>query len=298
MLSFEENEKDMGRRHRVVAEALKGVLPEDRIELAVKGFDLVGDVAVIKIHKPLEADRFLIANALRNHLPHVKTVLRQVGAVEGDFRTRRLEWLCGEKKTVASHREHGCVFEVDLAKTYFSPRLLHERTRISELCGNSAKNENIVNMFSGVGCFSIRIAKQPGKRHVYSVDLNPDAIKYQLRNIRSNRVRGTVTAILGESKQVIESFFQKRLQRILMPLPQKSYLYLKSAAAAIGQEGGTIHYYDFTYAHKNEDPIQKIIEKVTQKLKTQPRYFSIEYGRVVRSTGPNWYQVALDITLR
>lgn len=288
----------MGHRNRIVSEALRGILPEHQLRSMVNGFDLVGDLAILRIPKSLDAERFLIGEALMNQLPYVKTVLRQVGAVGGDFRTRGLEWLCGENKTIASHREYGCTFQVDLATTYFSPRLLHERTRIAELCKNSGEYENILNMFSGVGCFSIRIARQPGKRHVYSVDLNPDAIRYQLRNLRSNRVKGIITVILGEAKQIIESLFRERLHRILMPLPAKAYAYLDSAVASISREGGTIHYYDFTHANKSEDPIKNIIEKVASKLKNQPRHFSIDYGRVIRSTGPNWYQVVLDIDVR
>jgi tRNA (guanine37-N1)-methyltransferase len=288
----------MGRRNRIVSEALRDILPENELRSMAKGFDLVGDVAILRIPKSFDAERFLIAQALMNKVSYVKTVLRQVGAIEGDFRTRGLEWLCGENKTMTSHREHGCTFQVDLATTYFSPRLLYERTRIAELCKNSGEYENVLNMFSGVGCFSIRIAKQLGKRHVYSVDINPDAIKYQLKNIKSNRVKGTITVILGEAKQIIESFFQQRLHRILMPLPEKAYAYLDSAIGSVSRDGGTIHYYDFTHANKDEDPVKKVIGKIDPKLRTQPRHFSVAYGRVIRSTGPNWYQVVLDINVQ
>jgi len=285
----------MGRKHRIVTETLREILPQSKLTQTVKGFDIIGDVAIIKIPESIADERFLIAEALKNHLPYLKTVLRQIGAVGGDYRTRRLEWLCGEHKTVAFHREHGCVFAVDLARTYFSPRLLHERVRIAELCRDSKVSEKVLNMFSGVGCFSVMIAKKAGRTHVYSVDLNPHTIRYQLRNIRMNNVKGAVTAIFGESKRVAESFFRGRLHRVLMPLPEKSYDYLGSAVASIRSEGGTVHYYDFTHARSCEDPVRKVAEKVALNPDIQSRRVTLECGRVVRSTGPNWYQVALDL---
>jgi len=285
------------RRHRIVAESLKEILPEDKVRLATKGFDIVGDAAIIRIPESLENERFLIAEALHNHLPYVKTILRQVGAIMGEFRTRKLEWLWGEKKTIVSHKEHGCIFEVDLATTYFSPRLIRERARIVGLCSNARDYESVLNMFSGVGCFSIRIAKERGKRHVYSVDLNPHAITCQLRNIRLNHVKSSVTVVFGDAKQIAESLFRDSMQRILMPLPERAYAYLDSALAALTPNGGTIHYYDFTHAHGDEDPVEKITRKVAVKLSAQDRPFVIDYGGIVRTIGPNWYQVVLDITL-
>jgi tRNA (guanine37-N1)-methyltransferase len=276
---------------------LRGIFPEDRVKLAVKGFDIIGDTAIIRIPESLENERFLIAEALHSRLPYIKTVLRQVGAVAGVFRTRKLEWLWGERKTTVSHKEHGCLFEVDLATTYFSPRLIHERARIAALCSGSKNCENILNMFSGVGCFSILIARQRGKRHVYSVDLNPDAITCQLKNIRLNHVKNSVAVVFGDAKQVAESLFRGSMHRVLMPLPEKAYACLDSAVTALSPNGGTIHYYDFTHARGDEDPVEKITRKVALKLSAQARPFTIDCGRIVRTTGPNWYQVVLDITL-
>ncbi len=287
----------MTRRRRIVAESLKEIFPEDKVKLAVRSFDIIGDTAIIRIPESLESERFSIAEALHSRLPYIKTVLRQVGAVTGIFRTRKLEWLWGEKRTTVTHREHGCLFEVDLTTAYFSPRLIHERMRIAALCSDSKHHENIMNMFSGVGCFSILIAKARGNRHVYSVDLNPDAIKCQLRNIRMNRVRNSVTVVFGDAKQAAESLFRGSVQRVLMPLPEKAYACLGSAIAALSPNGGTIHYYDSTHARSNEDPVEKITRKVAVKLSAQARPFAIDYGRIVRTTGPNWYQVVLDITL-
>lgn len=291
-------DRNVARRRLSVIEALRNVLPEGKAELAVRSFDVVGDVAVIRVPEPLESERFLIAQTIQRCLPYVRTVLRQVGAVGGEFRTRRLEWLSGENRTTTIHKEYGCLFEMDLAKVYFSPRLLYERFRIAALCRNSSVHENVLNMFSGVGCFSIMIARGTRGGHVYSVDLNPDAISYQLRNIRLNKTKGRVTAVYGDAQALVESLFEGKMHRVLMPLPEKAYACLESAVAAIGPEGGTIHYYDFMHAYKHEDPVGKVASKVVGKMDKLQRRFETVYGRAVRTTGPNWYQVVLDVVVQ
>ena len=131
----------------------------------------------------------------------VKTVLRQASPVSGDLRLRKLEWVAGEKKTETIHREHGCAFKVNLEKCYFSPRLSYERMRIVQ---QVQPGEVIVNMFAGVGCYSILIAKHSQASKIYSIDLNPEAVKYMLVNTQLNKVQNRVVVIKGDAKNVIQ----------------------------------------------------------------------------------------------
>jgi tRNA G37 N-methylase Trm5 len=81
-----------------------------------------------------------------------------------------------------------------------------------------------------------------------------------------------------------------------MPLPEKSFEYLSSAISALKKEGGWIHYYGSTHA-KKEDPAEKLKLKVIKKMEEMKVPFNIPFHRIVRTTGPNWYQVALDIEI-
>ena len=44
-----------------------------------------------------------------------------------------------------------------------------------------------------------------------------------------------------------------------------------------------------------EDPVEKTKLKVAQKLDSLGVGYIFAFSRVVRSTGPNWYQTVLDI---
>jgi tRNA (guanine37-N1)-methyltransferase len=225
----------------------------------------------------------------------VKSVWRQVSSVSGDYRLRRLEFLLGKKTTETLYKEHGCIYKTDLRKTYFSPRLSYERLRIARL---TRKGETVLNMFAGVGCYSISIAKHAEPLKVYSVDVNPYAYQYLRENIRLNRVEKTVVPIQGDAKTVTENRLQNVVDRVLMPLPEKAYEYLDYALYALKPTGGWIHYYDFEYANRKEDAVEKAEKKVSTKLQQLRTGFHVEFGRTVRPIGPRWYQVVLDIHIQ
>lgn len=270
-------------------------LKPDEIKLLYKSYDIVGEIAIVRFPKALQKRRRIIAEAIMQIQKHVKTVLCQVGPVSSDLRLRKLEWIAGEKKTEATYREHGCVLKVDLERCYFSPRLSYERMRISK---HVQPNEVIVNMFSGVGCYSILIAKHSEAEKIYSIDINSVAIEYMRENIRLNKVEGRVVPILGDAKRVIEKKLRNASNRVLMPLPEKAYEYLDCAVSTLKPVVGWIHYYAFEHAKKHENPIEKVKAKVYGKMQKLNVDFEVAFGRVVRTIGPNWYQVVVDMMVK
>jgi tRNA G37 N-methylase Trm5 len=83
-----------------------------------------------------------------------------------------------------------------------------------------------------------------------------------------------------------------------MPLPERAYEYIDSALFAIKPQGGWIHYYDFEHARKPENPIEKVKAKIAKKLHQKKVDFELPYSRIVRQTGPNWYQIAVDVQVK
>jgi len=262
------------------------------LKLVYKSYDIVGDIAIIRVPESFEERSKIIAEAVMQTHKRVKTVWRQARPVSGDFRLRGLEFVLGERKTETLHREHGCVFKVDLEKCYFSPRLSYERMRIAR---QVQPREVILNMFAGVGCYSIVIAKHSEAEKIFSIDINPVAIHYMQENIKLNKAEERVIPVQGDAKKVIEERLQNVADRVLMPLPERAYEYLDYALLTLKPTGGWIHYYDFEHAKKPEDPIEKVKTRVSEKLKKFNVDFEISFQRIVRGVGPNWFQVVLDI---
>ena len=267
-------------------------LEPEQLRQIYKTYDIVGDIAIVRVPEANRHLSKLIAEAVMSTHREVKSVWRQSSSVSGDYRLRSLEFLLGEETTETRYKEHGCVYKTDLRKAYFSPRLSYERMRIAELI---QPGEAVLNMFAGVGCYSIAIAKHSEPLKVYSVDVNPSAFQYLRENIRLNRVETVVVPIQGDAKTVTGKKLQNIADRVLMPLPERAYEYLDYALLALNPAGGWIHYYGFEYANKNEDPIKKAETKVSEKMCRLCTDFQAEFGRIVRPIGPRWYQVVLDI---
>lgn len=273
-------------------ETLPGVLSAEALRKVYNSFDIVGDIAIIKVPCASLANAQTAAKAIMSVHRNVKTVLLQASPIVGDFRLRSLTYVAGENKTSTVHREFGCLFSVDLAKVYFSPRLSHERMRIARLV---EPNETVVNMFAGIGCFSIMIAKHSRAARVFSIDVNPEAFQRMQENIRLNRVYNKVLPLLGDAKEIVNSRLRRVADRVLMPLPEKALEYLPCAVSALKASGGWIHYYDFEHAVKTESLVEKVKSKVAETLDALGVRFEVSFVRVVRSTGPNWFQLVVDV---
>jgi tRNA (guanine37-N1)-methyltransferase len=254
----------------------------------------VGDIAIIKVASGSLVNAQTIANQIMVVHRNVKTVFAQNSPVLGDFRVRELKLLAGEAGTSTKHKELGCVFAVDVEKCYFSPRLLYEHSRIARLV---KAGETVVNMFAGVGCFSVVIAKTVPQTKVFSIDVNPTAVQYMKENVKLNRVYGKVTPLLGDSKDLINTQLRGVADRVLMPLPEKALEYLPYAVSALKKRGGWIHYYDFQHAVGDEEPVEKTKVRVAQKLDCIGVDYTFPFSRMVRKIGPNWYQTVLDIAI-
>jgi tRNA (guanine37-N1)-methyltransferase len=271
---------------------LSETLPAETLSKVYNSFDIIGDIAIIKIPPSNIANAEKVAKKIMAVHRNIKTVLTPVTQITGDFRVRKLNLLAGEDKTSTIHKEAGCIFMVDVEKTYFSPRLSYEHKRIASLVKS---RETVVNMFAGVGCFSIIIARTITPVKVYSIDINPTAVDCMEKNVKINKVQDSVFPILGDSKDIISAQFGGLADRVLMPLPEKALEYLPYALSALKPSGGMVHFYDFQHASGKENPIVKTKLMVAKKLDNLGVSYVVANSRVMRPTGPNWYQTVLDI---
>jgi tRNA (guanine37-N1)-methyltransferase len=272
-------------------EVLRGKLGEEELK-KVRAFDIVGDIAVIKLPDELLSKRHLIGEAVMEVHPSLRTVLLQTSPVKGEFRTRALQVIAGGPETETLHRESGCEFKVDLARVYFSPRLAHERARIAT---QVAQGEAVANLFAGVGCYSIIIAKRGNPSVIYSIDKNPVAFEYMRENIRINKVGDKVIPILGDAREVVENRLVGMVDRVLMPLPELARYFFDTALATLKRGGGVVHFYDFG---EEPDPFGKSSDFVRRE--GEKRGFKIEVlnKRKVRSYATKCYHVVLDVAVK
>lgn len=284
----------MPRRQLMEIIAEKILSPNERSYI-LKRVDIIGDIAIIKIHPYLLSKRFLIGEALLKELPNIRAVFRQVSPTSGQYRTRELEWLAGEKRSYTVVKEFGCTFKVDIKKVFYTPRLSYEHMRVAKLV---RKGEVVINMFAGIGPFSIIIAKHAEPQVVYSIDVNPYAYNFMKENIQLNKVENLVIPILGDAAEVIIEMLVNVADRVLMPLPSLALKYLPFAILGLKPRGGYIHLYLNTFVPRDIKPHLRVIRLCSKALSSLSVPFKILSCRRVRSIGPRRVLMVLDVMIK
>jgi tRNA (guanine37-N1)-methyltransferase len=277
------------QQRKTLAQVLEKRLPPHLLASLPRALDIVGDIAIIEIPAELKAHERLIGEAILTVHKNVRTVLAKVGAVSGTYRLREFEVVAGENKTATIHKEYGCKYHVDIAKAYFSPRLSQEHNRVASLV---KKSETVLDLFAGVGPFSVLIAKNNADAKVYAVDVNPDAIELLERNIRLNRVENRVIPIQGDARQAVEERLTGIADRVIMNLPEKALEFVDTACKAIKPAGGIAHYYAFIRLPDSLENAQQRFSEAVEK--TGRKVDAFLFAKTVRETAPYEWQVVLD----
>ncbi len=276
----------------MLKQVLSTILSAEETAQVYSAFDQIGQIVIIKIPDSLIPRKLVIAKAILDNIKTAKSVFAQVSAVQGDFRVRDLEYLAGENQTLTEYKEHGCRFKVDVAKTYFSPRLSTERQRIASMV---QEDEIVVNMFAGIGTYSIVIARANKTCRVYSIDSNSAAAELCTVNAKLNKVQDRVESICGDAAQVIRDRLSGCANRVIMPLPERAKKFVHEAVLALKPEGGVVHYFAHIKAENKKSGQLAGLEDSKEAFSNYN--YDIRCVRVVREVGPRIYQTVSDVNV-
>lgn len=218
---------EMVRRLAEVPEELKASLPDK--------WELVGDVAIVRLSDDFAPFLGAVGEAYATALK-AKAVLREVGAIRGDFREPSTELIYGHD-TETTHVENRIRFRLDAARTMFSSGNEEERLRMATV---RCDGETVVDMFAGIGYFSIPLAVYQKPRKVIACEINPVAHRYLSRNIVLNEVQDAVTPVLGDNRDLPG---ESVADRVLMGYVKTTHEYLPTAVRLL-RSGGVVHYHE------------------------------------------------------
>lgn len=262
-------------------EALSDILSRKELELLPQGYKRIGHVAVIYLPRDL-ADRAGVIAGKIMELSGAKTVAVGEG-IEGRFREPKLRIVAGDPNTETLHTENGCRFRLDPARVMFSPGNMHERGRLVDMV---APGEVIVDMFAGVGQFSIPIAVHAKPGRIHAIELNPVAHRYLSENVRMNRVGHQVSPVLGDCSEAAP---RGAADRVIMGIIHVTHRYLPLAMKVLKPEGGVIHYHETV---PSDQRFQRPIDRISQAA--GERRVDIIGQRVVKRYSPGIDHVVID----
>ena len=257
-------------------------VPDELKELLPNSYDVIGDIAIIKLHDDLLLYASQIGDALlRTQL--FRAVMLDLG-VKGELRLRNIKMIAGTGTAETKHREFGVTMFVDPEKVYFNPRLSAERMRVASLAKDG---EVIIDMFAGVAPFPLVISSRSDPSVIYSIDINPDAVELMHRNIELNRMK-KIVPMCGDSGVLIKEL--PPADRIIMNLPQTADTFIESALSNV-KKGGTIHMHKVMERASSESAVSDLIDEMKKKG------HSIRIGRMaeLKTYSPTASIYVLDI---
>jgi len=259
-------------------------VPDDLRQSLPSSYDVLGSIAIVKMSDEVLPFAGDIGRAIIATQKSVRTVCLDAGVAD-EFRTRGVKVVAGEKSTETAHREYGLTFKMDVAKVFFSPRLATERVIVAE---QVSPDEVVIDMFAGIGPFSILIAKTREPKMVYAIDSNPDAIRFMEENIELNHV-GAVKPVHGDAREEVAKLGQA--DRIIMNLPHSAYDFLPEAIRAL-RPGGVIHYYEIM----EESELDRRMNDMRVIAVTEGRAIKPLARRKVKSYSPSLNFYAFDLS--
>ena len=276
-------------RPRNLRDAVQTIIPSKLLSALPRSLDVVGDIAITEFSPDLEPYSAEVGKGILQINPHIRLVLKKTGEVAGMHRTRELQILAGSGGMETVHREFGCSYRVDVGTVYFNPRLGHERRRVAN---QVLPHDVVVDMFAGVGPYSILIAKLQPHAKVYALDINPSAVKYLKDNILANGVTGRVIPQLGDTRHLAEESIRLTADRVIMNLPSSAENFLDAASHILKIDGGYIHFYSFAQRGVDLNAVKEQFR--TSLLGQKRRVKAFSYCNVIREISPTRVQIAVE----
>lgn len=208
----------------------------------------IGDILILDNKFTVQSDTQLKELSDKHN---VKTIMK-VDHIYGTKREPVIKLLYGND-TETINKENGCLFKLDLKKVMWSKGNNNERIRIAKLVED---NETVIDMFAGIGYFSIPIGVHSNAKQIYSIEINPNSFHYLKENIKLNKI-SNITPLLGDCINITPDY---KADRIIMGYVKTTHHYLKVAIDSLNK-GGVIHYHE-TVPEKLMDirPINRIKE--------------------------------------
>lgn len=216
--------------------------------------------------------------------PGVNRIVK-LGRINGFKREPQVETVVGDG-TETIHRENKCLFKLDVSKIMWSKGNTTERKRMSKIAGDG---ETVVDMFAGIGYFSIPMAVHSNPLKIYSIEINPVSHEYLCENIKLNGVEDKIEPIIGNCREMVPLAVA---DRVVMGYIGNTNEYLDVAMDVLQEDGGIIHYHESVPDKiKFVRPIDRIRNAALAAGKDDVQILK---KRIIKPYSPGVYHVVVD----
>ena len=262
---------------------LENKIPKSALAALPHSYFVIGNILTLKLDKKLHKYKAKIGSAILKILPNVRSVAL-IGEIKGRKREPSVEIIAGSKKTETVHKEHGCSFALDVSKIMWSKGNKGEKLRLLNL---ATPREVVLDMFAGIGYFSIPLAKHK-KAEVHAIDINPNSLNFLKKNIFLNGIADRVKIYKGDSKEIVAKL-NVAPDRILMGY-FPAYDFFESAMK-ISKKGTVIHFHD----KATENDVPSRLDKLKEIAAKNGKFLDVLDIQQVKSYAPHVWHYVYDL---
>ena len=213
-----------------------------------------------------------------------------IGEIVGEKRESTVKLLHGEDDWVV-RRENGIDYGYNFTQCMFSAGNVNERRRMGEV---GRVGETVVDLFSGIGYYTLPMLVKSQVNHVHCCEWNPVAVKALEWSLDRNDVADRCTIYEGDNRLTAPNL-SGQADRVILGLLPTAEGGFELAINCLKKIGGCLHIHGIAPANDHDSWVDETIIK----LSNLNHDFSIaETSRVrVKSYAPHWDHIVLDVNL-
>lgn len=233
---------------------------------------------------------------------NVTKVGRKADVDQGPKRESRVELLRGHDGWV-QHVDNGITYTYDATLCMFSSGNITEKLRAAKL---GQPTEVVVDLYAGIGYFTLPFLVKAGVAQVYACEWNPHAAHALRRNLELNGVAARCIVLEGDNVEMSPRDIADRVSLGLIPTSERGWAV--GCAALRPDKGGWLHIHDNIEVPKGEDQVGVFTRRARQVEATLVELNEAARGQVwvarcshverVKSYAPRVFHVVMDIEFR
>jgi len=209
-------------------------------------------------------DQISLIRILNPHLHNEekpRLAAQQVVKSDG-FRTPNVRLMVGSN-TKVHHIELGIHYDFDVMKCMFSSGNITEKIRISRF---NCERETVVDLFAGIGYFTLSYLVHAKANHVYACEWNPDAVEALRRGLEWNlglQWQDRCTLLPGDNRNTCPMGVADRVNLGLLPTAKASFAVAAKALKTPGPGEFKWLHVHANVDRREADPSLTTVKKIT-----------------------------------